>query len=74
LYPNPVNELLNIDLKDNQLGMVTMKIVSPEGQVVVQQALTATRNLVSLSKLAPGLYFVQLEGKDISAVRKIVKQ
>jgi len=73
LYPNPVNNELNIDLQANQQG-VTLKVLSPEGRVLLQQKLPALRNQVSLSGLTPGLYIIQLEGKDISLVRKIVKQ
>jgi hypothetical protein len=74
LYPNPVNDMLNIDLKESLQGAVTMKVVSTEGQLLLQQELTGTRSQVSLSGITPGLYFVQLEGKDISLVRKIVKR
>jgi hypothetical protein len=74
IYPNPMEDRLNIERKDNQSGFVNLKIVSQLGQVLLQQVLTGTKTQVDLSGLVSGLYFVQLDGAGWHAVRKIVKR
>ena len=51
-----------------------MQVMSPQGQVLLTQVLTETRNTADLSGLTPGMYFIRLDAGDWHAVRKIVKR
>jgi hypothetical protein len=68
IYPNPVVNTLHIaGLKTN----ATIRIINAAGQIVLQQIATANALSVDVSKLATGIYTIEIitEGK---AERKVV--
>lgn len=76
--PNPVNDLLNIDLSLESRLDFKMSINSVDGQVVMQENLNTiskgqTQLNYDLSAFAPGLYFLKLENEKGSVVHKFVK-
>jgi len=74
IYPNPVEDRLNIDLKETPSAPVSLKVLSPQGQVLMQQLLSGTRNQVDLSGLVAGMYYIQLDAAGWHFARKIVKR
>jgi len=54
VYPNPVNELLNIELKAN----TTIQIVNVLGETIQQYSLTKGTNSIAVDDLNAGIYFI----------------
>ena len=67
IYPNPTSDILNISLENN-LVLEHVTIYNNLGQVVK----TATENVIDLSQLAKGLYFVEVTTNQGKATKKVV--
>ncbi len=59
LYPNPTNDLLNIELPAT-VGTAQFSIVNYMGQVVHQGNLNRSKKVVNLSSLSAGIYQVNM--------------
>lgn len=71
IYPNPVKDVLNIDLKNNQ-GEV--KIFDLSGKVIKTASVNKSGS-VDVSKLSKGLYIVEITMNGTSKVtKKIIKE
>ena len=71
IYPNPVKDVLNIDLKTNQ-GEV--KIFDLSGKVIKTASVNKSGS-VDVSKLSKGLYIVEITMNGTSKVtKKIIKE
>lgn len=71
IYPNPVKDVLNIDLK-TQKGNV--KIFDLSGKVV-KTAEVNKSGAIDVSKLSAGMYIVEITTNDHSKVtKKIIKE
>ncbi len=68
LYPNPVNNVLEIKLDANSV-LRKVSINDYSGQLI----LTAKKELVDVSKLASGLYTVTIESNNGNRSNKIIK-
>src|SRR5690606_15361267 len=69
IYPNPTSDVLNISLENN-LVLEHVTIYNNLGQVVK----TATENVIDVSHLAKGLYFVEVTTNQGKATKKVVVQ
>ncbi|RRA96249.1 T9SS type A sorting domain-containing protein [Paenimyroides viscosum] len=69
IYPNPTSDILNISLENN-LVLEHVTIYNNLGQVVK----TATENVIDVSHLAKGLYFVEVTTNQGKATKKVVVQ
>ncbi len=67
IYPNPTSDILNISLKNN-LVLEHVTIYNNLGQVVK----TANKNVIDVSELAKGLYFVEVTTNQGKATKKVV--
>lgn len=74
IYPNPVNDLLNVDLTTaNRNGMIT--ILTPEGKVIQKQVTAGTAiATLDLSHLPHGLYLLRYNNATEIKTVKIIKQ
>jgi cytochrome c peroxidase len=71
LYPNPVHERLQINIKD---GDYDLRIISLSGVELLVTSISATQN-IDLSGFTAGLYFVEITDKTsgASSIKKIVR-
>lgn len=70
IYPNPVNNVLNIKGLNNELQKVSVFNVG--GQQVISQ--TTGLETINTSALSAGIYFVKLETENSTKTIKIVKE
>jgi hypothetical protein len=65
IYPNPGDEVLNIEFENNYTGKVETKLYSIVGQKVKESVTQKTERLfisqMSTSNLKPGLYLVSIK-------------
>ena len=75
LYPNPVNDILNFSLKNKELFIDAIEIVTSEGRLVLKQkqknnALTQ----MDVSKLPKGMYLCKITSNRNTQIIKFLKQ
>lgn len=76
-YPNPVADILHVELKDELTQKDTeVRIINQVGQVVGKQILPSgtTHAEFDLSSLAQGIYSIVVSCHDVVLVQKVVKQ
>lgn len=72
LYPNPVNDLLTIELFDNQEADV--EVLNVFGSVVAKTRISATEKSLNLSALSKGIYVVRVSNGESVYTERIVKK
>ena len=72
LYPNPAEEILTIELKNNT-GASSLEIVDLLGKTVYTSQINQTEN-INVSQLSQGTYFVKIKAEGKSEVIRFVKK
>ncbi len=71
IYPNPVDDLLNID---TSLSSYTAELYTIQGQRVFVSENNTGAQTLDYSKYTSGIYLLKLTSKEVSQTFKIVKQ
>lgn len=71
IYPNPVNDILNVLSPDFELESVTITDIN--GRIVKNVNANNTRKEINVSDLNSGVYFVNVNTVDGSVVKKFIK-
>lgn len=69
VYPNPVTELLYVDLNDRQ-GPGVLEVYDMTGKIKMKESVSGSANVIPTGALPPGIYFYKLAGKT----GKFIKQ
>ena len=78
IYPNPVNNTLNVVVPAKAPGTIVLKIISASGVMMSSSKHAVVKGsqriLLDVSKLSPGLYVIQvLNGSHIMSTHKFIK-
>jgi hypothetical protein len=74
VYPNPVNEMLFIDLSSTELSDFTISIYDMAGKLLVETTqYEATRLEMDMSQLVTGMYQLRIKSEKDVFVKKIIK-
>jgi hypothetical protein len=73
VYPNPVKDNLNINIKDFS-GDISVKIIDINGREVFNKDINNFNisNAVDLSSFSSGMYVLKLQGEDLNYSEKII--
>ncbi len=78
VYPNPVNEKLNISITNDFMGDVQYGIYTLNGQLVIsgrlEKTLGSLDEQIDVSALKSGSYILKLNAGDIQSAKRIIKQ
>jgi len=74
IYPNPVNEILTIDFSNAISSEVTIKIYDLLGKLILEEEINNQKNLINVSKLQSGNYFLKIEKDNTTTGKMIVKK
>lgn len=78
LFPNPFNDLLNIQLPENYQGPIAISISDLSGRKVmrISSEEKAQNNVLAVSTdaLAPGMYMMTISTSAVTLIQKIQKQ
>ncbi|WP_207429155.1 T9SS type A sorting domain-containing protein [Pedobacter sp. SYSU D00535] len=76
VYPNPIAEVLNVNLGSSVSGEVGVELYSLDGkQVYSKRDKGAERNLqVNMSSLSPGIYLLKLKTDESEVSFKVIKK
>ena len=69
IYPNPTKEILNISF-DSKIKKFKINVYDLRGTVL----LTTEKNVIDLSNIVPGIYFIELTADKMVLKTKFVKQ
>jgi len=72
IFPNPANEIINIQLSNPQLIGSSITITNINGQKVLSQTITSQNQVMDVSTLAKGVYHVYIEGSNKSIQKLII--
>lgn len=75
LYPNPSNDLINIDLSsiEIEINNPSIQILNSLGEVILKKSITDKVMSVDVSKLEQGIYFLQVKGSNFTTTKKFIK-
>ncbi len=73
LFPNPVNDKLNISFSDGYEN-VFITIFNTLGQQIIKENISKTTTQLSLESLKAGIYLYKIEGNSISQTGRIIKK
>ena len=77
-YPNPVNEISNIEYRISDIGYVVLSVYNIQGKEISRlvnetQAAGQYKVLFDASRLPAGIYFIRLQTGNKAITRKIIK-
>ena len=78
IYPNPTQDVLNIDLYSTKVQNTTVKVLDMSGRIVKQiqgrSEIGLNKLSMSLAEIANGIYTVQVfENDNLTHVSKVKK-
>ncbi|GAB3180766.1 Ig-like domain-containing protein [Telluribacter humicola] len=75
VYPSPVQTTCIVDIEASLVaGEAQLRVFDISGRPVLEKKVRATRTEVDFSRMASGIYLIQVENGGRVAVRRIVKQ
>ena len=72
VYPNPASELVRIDLPENAQLPVNISINDGTGRLAANYSMSNKADLIDISKLQSGLYFVTITSTGLMTTKKLV--
>jgi hypothetical protein len=73
IYPNPVEDVLSIEIDPNYSQNLQFKLKNATGEVVLESSLVNYQEIVSLSHLSSGIYFLEITSLDETGLKQFFK-
>ncbi|MCC6372292.1 MAG: T9SS type A sorting domain-containing protein [Bacteroidia bacterium] len=74
IYPNPVNDILKIEITDFESSNVKLELMDSYGRITMSEIITESLTEINTSNLKKGIYFLKLANSENQAVFKVIKQ
>ncbi|MFW5760967.1 MAG: T9SS type A sorting domain-containing protein [Cyclobacteriaceae bacterium] len=75
VYPNPVQDKLNVCFKNKHLGDIEIQMINIHGQTITRSKLTSGGlTILDVSHLTPGFYILQVIGQNRQMALPVVKR
>jgi len=74
IYPNPTNDIINIDLGNNDLKNAKIQVVDLLGKIVATEQVNTSKITLNVNQYSQGIYLVKFSNNIGSKVYKIVKE
>ncbi|MBN2891612.1 MAG: T9SS type A sorting domain-containing protein [Bacteroidales bacterium] len=74
MYPNPTNDILNIDILNSNATERTIYIYSITGQIIEKKNETENSLKIDLSNFSQGTYIIIIQSGSYKYQQKIIKQ
>ena len=71
LYPNPVNDLLTLQLRES--ASYSFEIFSINGRIIQRRNFIGSTHQIDLSSFQKGIYIITIRSKDFVTTKKIIK-
>ncbi len=73
IFPNPANKIVNVQLPTHLIN-ATIYILNTSGQLVYSQKATAINQIINVSKLNNGTYYIQITKQNIKQLKQLIIQ
>lgn len=73
-YPNPVKDIMNVDIISHTTAKANLTLTDINGKVVLHKDVDGKQMQLNLSDVPAGMYFLKYTDDETSQVRKITKQ
>jgi len=75
VYPNPTNSILTVEfLNPNFFTTVKISVINIFGEIINEQdSLPSSSTSLDFSNLNSGIYFLSIESKHLTFIKKIIK-
>jgi len=75
IYPNPANDFMTIEVTElvEVADATTIYIINALGEMVLTEKVTSSNTTLNTSNLTNGIYFIKVESKNGSAIKKFIK-
>jgi len=70
-YPNPTSNAFMFDLPEEDLP-ATVRLISTNGQVVINATFSHEQNELSVAELIPGIYYLDIQGQQKHYYEKVI--
>ena len=74
IYPNPVNDNLNLEIKYPGSEKMELTVYNVLGEKIFQRNVTAGKTILNSSGFSKGIYFLRLAGRNVSTSKSFVKE
>ena len=74
VYPNPANDYLCVELSENKILDGQIRIFDFSGKILKTQEINSNRNIIDISMLPQGIYFIELSNSQFTKTMKFIKQ
>lgn len=74
IYPNPVQNLLTINMKEDAGKVAECKVMDMMGRIVLTKSLNPAQNTISVNEMPAGTYILWISTEKGSFTQKIVKE
>jgi len=74
IYPNPASDFMTISLVAESSDATTIYVINALGETVLTEQATSSNTTLITSNLTSGIYFIKVESKNASAIKKFIKQ
>jgi len=73
IFPNPVEDFLEIKLKDFDEINAEIKIHNQLGNIFLEKKLNTSQLIISTNHLSKGIYFLKIETEKGSIIKKFIQ-
>jgi hypothetical protein len=73
IYPNPANEVLNIDINQMQFLPDMIAVTDIRGKLVYKFSNVSEHQKLNVAELEKGVYFITISGKNCKSVFKFIR-
>ncbi len=72
-YPNPASDHIRVEFSERMIGSITLRNIL--GQVLIKQEISSEKEILNLSSIRSGIYFLSVESGDgiVNTQKLIVK-
>jgi PKD-like domain/Glycine rich protein/Secretion system C-terminal sorting domain len=74
IYPNPTNEIINVDLEMIDGVSTSASITNALGQVMLNETINTQHSSFNIQYFANGIYYLKVQNGNATQVIKVVKQ
>ena len=74
VYPNPAGEYLNVELGSDRSGELDLRVSDLNGKTILNEKLDADSKTINTSRLARGLYLIEISGGGDVIKKKFIKK
>jgi hypothetical protein len=71
VFPNPCTNSIQIATKQNETLLI--RVFTNDGKLVSNKTVSSNKT-IPLDHLPPGFYYAEIKGKNLSTIKKIIKQ